>query len=183
MQRQTIGQNSIASQLQISFNQLPLTISGLSELNSYPVIAPNLIPINNSFMLRKRSVLVTETVVYQSPSDPTTMAELVTSTSAIIYSDNNQVYYYNPTGVVQTVSGTYKGPGTHGDFGVPVVGNGTGAGADNTRLAAREYTNNVYGRPDPFSTIAENGPEDGTSLNAQYLESKQGTLFFYQTTD
>jgi len=178
VQRQTIGQNSIASQLQINFNQLPLTISGLSELNAYPVIAPMLIPIGNAFMLRKRSVLVTETVVYQSPSDPNTMAELVTSTSAIIYKDDNEVLYYNPTGVLSTVSGDYKGPGAHGATGT-VVANGVGSIAP----YAPNVPQTVIGRPDPFSLINPTGPTDGSDLNAEYLETKQGTLFFYQTTD
>ena len=75
VQRQAVGNNSIASQF-INFHQLPLTISGLSELNSYPVKAPPTLRAGNSF-LRKRSVVVVEIVAYQSPTDLNNVAELV----------------------------------------------------------------------------------------------------------
>jgi hypothetical protein len=135
-------------------------------------------------MLRKRSVLITETVVYQSPNDPNNLAELVTSTSALIYNNDNQVYYYNPTGVVQTVKGTYTGPGTHTNTGIPVVGAANSVVPSDTNNNNNSFpVRSVYCRPDPFSLIEESGPDDGSSLNAAYLESKQGTLFFYETSD
>jgi hypothetical protein len=153
VQRQSVGQNSIMSSL-ITFNQLPLTISGLSELNSYPVIAPPALRIG-SYTLRKRSSLVVEVIPYAAPNDQTNVVELVTSTSAIIYNkDDNTTYYYNPSGVVSTITA----PGAAG--------------------AAAQV-----GRPDPIVIINQHGSTDGSDLNANYLESRQGTLFFYQTTD
>ena len=153
VQRQSVGQNSIMSSL-ITFNQLPLTISGLSELNSYPVVAPPALRIG-SYTLRKRSSLVVEVIPYAAPNDQTNVVELVTSTSAIIYNkDDSTTYYYNPSGVVSTITA----PGVAG--------------------AAAQV-----GRPDPIVIINQNGSTDGSDLNANYLESRQGTLFFYQTTD
>jgi len=151
VQRQSVGQNSIMSSL-ITFNQLPLTISGLSELNSYPVVAPSALRIG-SYTLRKRSSLVVEIIPYAAPNDQTNVVELVTSTSAIVYNkETGDVYYYNPSGVVSTITA------------------GVGAAAQT-------------GRPDPVVLINQNGSVDGSDLNANYLESRQGTLFFYQTTD
>jgi len=155
LQKQNIGSNGITASM-ISFNQLPLTISGLSELNSYPVHAPLALKVNN-FLLQKRSVVVNEVIPYSSPnSDPMnpSVVELVTSTSAIVYKkDGSEIYYYNPTGVLNAVSGVST----------------TGAAA--------------LGRPNPVSLINSNGANDGSDLNAAYLESRQGTLFFYQTSD
>jgi hypothetical protein len=154
VQRQTIDENSITAKLQINFNQLPLTISGLSELNDYKVIAPAQIRVNNNFILRKRSVVVTEVVVYTSPTDANNVTELVTTLSAIVYSDKNgEIYYYNPTGVLSSYQGMTSGPNPQ----------------------------KAFGRPDPFSLINPTGPQDLSDLNAQFLESRQGTLFFYQT--
>jgi len=157
VQRQSVGQNSIMSSL-ITFNQLPLTISGLSELNSYPVVAPPALRIG-SFTLRKRSALIVEVIPYASPSDQSNVVELVTSVSAIVYGkDNGDIYYYNPAGVVSTLT-------------VPASGSGPTAVAQQV------------GRPDPIVIINANGASDGSDVNANYLESRQGTLFFYQTTD
>jgi hypothetical protein len=166
LQRQAIGNNSIASQF-INFNQLPLTISGLSELNSYPVKAPPTLRAGSSF-LRKRSVVVVEIVAYQSPNNPNSVTELVTSSSAIVYKkdDPSKIYYYNPTGVVNTLQGT------------PVAGD----------VAAAAYAavgvnpaGEILGRPNPIMEINANGDPAGVAdLNASYLESRQGTLFFYE---
>ena len=98
---QAVAPGGIAATM-ISFNQLPLTISGLSELNNYPVDAPASIRAGN-FVLRKRSVLVNEVVLYQDPSNVTNTAELVTSTSAVVYKeDGSTCYYYNPVGVTKS---------------------------------------------------------------------------------
>jgi hypothetical protein len=166
LQRQAIGNNSIASQF-INFNQLPLTISGLSELNSYPVKAPPTLRAGSSF-LRKRSVVVVEIVAYQSPNNPNSVTELVTSSSAIVYKkdDPSKIYYYNPTGVVNTLQGT------------PVAGD----------VAAAAYAavgvnpaGEILGRPNPIMEINASGDPNGVAdLNASYLESRQGTLFFYE---
>ena len=55
VQRQAVGNNSIANTF-INFNQLPLTITGLSELNNYQVNAPNVLRVGSS-VLRKRSLI------------------------------------------------------------------------------------------------------------------------------
>jgi hypothetical protein len=134
----------------ITFNQLPLTISGLSELNSYPVVAPPALRVG-SFTLRKRSALIVEVIPYASPNDQTNVVELVTSVSTIVYNkDSSEIYYYNPAGVVSTL---------------------------------KDAASNQVGRPDPIVIINANGSADGADLSANYLESRQGTLFFYQTTD
>jgi len=149
IQRQNIGQNSIMSAV-MQFNQLPLTISGMSEINNYPVLAPPGIKVG-SYLLRKRSVLINEIIPYSAPNDQSNVVQLITTTSAIIYptEGNNNPYYYNPLGVI----GTLK--------------DGTGQ----------------IGRPNPVMTIPSNGGQDGSNLNANFLESRQGTLFFYQTSD
>jgi hypothetical protein len=145
MQRQLTAPTGIASAAVISFNQLPLTISGLSELNNYPVIAPSALPVGGG-VLYKRSVLVNEVITYSSPSDPNNSTDLVVSTSAIVHNkDQSDIYYYNPTGVVTSVVGS---------------------------------DNNV-GRPDPFSKIFSDGDTTGDDLNANFLESRQGTLYIY----
>jgi hypothetical protein len=142
----------------INFSQLPLTISGLSELNNYPVDAPASIRAGN-YVLRKRSVLVNESVVYTDPSNAANQTELVTSTSTIVYTeDSSKCYYYNPTGVVRAYVGQVAGPN-----GAAVQG---------------------VGRPGPISEINQVGDVNGVAdLNAAYLEKHQGTLFFYQTSD
>jgi hypothetical protein len=172
LQRQAIGNNSIASQF-INFNQLPLTISGLSELNSYPVKAPPTLRAGSSF-LRKRSVVIVEIVAYQSPNNPNSVTELVTSSSAIVYKkdDPSKIYYYNPTGVVNTLQGT-------------AVANAADPGvAAAYALAGVNPAGQVLGRPNPIMEINANGDPAGvTDLNATYLESRQGTLFFYETSD
>jgi hypothetical protein len=145
MQRQVTAPTGIASAAVISFNQLPLTISGLSELNNYPVIAPLALPVGGSGVLHKRSVLVNEVIVYASPTDASNATELVVSTSTIVYDKGGDtIYYYNPTGVVTTLS-----------------------------------QNGQVGRPDPFSMISAGGDNTGEKMNANYLESRQGTLFIY----
>jgi hypothetical protein len=143
----------------INFNQLPLTISGLSELNNYPVDAPASIRAGN-FVLRKRSVLVNEVVVYTDPSNVANQTELVTSASAIVYTeDMGKCYYYNPVGVTKAYVGQVVGPNG--------VGNTAG-----------------IGRPGPVSEINQVGDVNGVAdLNAAYLEKHQGTLFFYQTSE
>jgi hypothetical protein len=150
VQRQHVGSNSIASTF-INFTQLPLTISGLSELNNYPIIAPAALRIGNSQVVRKRSSLIVEVIPYQSPNNAENVVELVTSTSALIYhkSNNSEIYYYNPAGVVSTI---------------------------------KDSANNV-GRPNPVMLINAFGSDAGTDLNANYLESRQGALFFYETSD
>jgi len=158
VQRQNVGSNSIASTF-INFTQLPLTISGLSELNRYPVTAPAAIRVGSSQVLRKRSALVVEVIPYQSPSDQNNVVELVTSTSALIYKkDEAGIYYYNPTGVVSTIKGPGVGP------------NGA-------------VVQNVIGRPNPVMLINAFGAADGTDLSANYLETHQGALFFYESSD
>ena len=148
VQRQQVGPNSIMSAV-MQFNQLPLTISGMSEINNYPVVAPPAIKVG-SYLLRKRSVLINEVIPYSSPSDATNVVQLVTSTSAIIYpNEQSPIYYYNPLGVI----GTLKA-------------------ADGS-----------VGRPNPVMSINAVGAADGSNLNANFLESRQGTLFFYQTSD
>ena len=169
VQRQAVGNNSIASQF-INFHQLPLTISGLSELNSYPVKAPPTLRAGSSF-LRKRSVVVVEIVAYQSPTDLNNVAELVTSSSAIVYKkdDPSKIYYYNPTGVVNTLQGT----AVAGDVAAAAY---AAVGVD--------PAGQVLGRPNPIMEINANGDAEGVKdLNATYLESRQGTLFFYETSD
>jgi hypothetical protein len=149
VQRQNVGSNSIASTF-INFTQLPLTISGLSELNNYPVTAPAALRIGTSQVVRKRSALVVEVIPYQSPNNAENVVELVTSTSAIIYNKANaDIYYYNPAGVVSTI---------------------------------RDNANNV-GRPNPVMLINAFGSNEGQDLNASYLESRQGALFFYESSD
>jgi hypothetical protein len=156
VQRQNVGNNSIASTF-INFTQLPLTLSGLSELNNHPVNAPAALRIGTSQVVRKRSVLVTEVIPYQSPNNQDNVVELVTSTSALIYKkDDAGIYYYNPTGVVSTI----KGPGVGAPAGVDVVG-----------------------RPNPVMLINAFGAADGTDLSANYLETHQGALFFYESSD
>jgi len=152
VQRQNVGTNSIASNF-INFTQLPLTISGLSEINDYPVIAPASLRIPSSNqVIRKRSVLIVETIPYTSPNNQESVVELVTSTSALIYKkDHSEIYYYNPAGVVSTI---------------------------------RDSANNV-GRPNPVMQInaySANGVA-GEELNAQYMETHQGALFFYESSD
>ncbi len=167
VQRQNVGQAGIAGAL-LTFNQLPLTISGLSELNPYRVIAPAALRVG-SYVLRKRSVLLTEVVPYQSPNNTEQVTELVTSTSAIVYGKQEDgVLYYNPAGVVQTISGEVDGAA-----GVAAGLPGAVAG---TRMT-------VQGRPDPVMKISALGQENEKTINAQILEQRQGTLFFYQTTD
>jgi len=169
VQRQALGNNSIASQF-INFNQLPLTISGLSELNSYPVKAPPTLRAGSSF-LRKRSVVVVEIVAYQSPNNPNSITELVTSSSAIVYKkdDPSKIYYYNPTGVVNTLQGTRVA----GDVATAAY---AAVGVD--------PAGEILGRPNPIMEINANGDPAGVAdLNASYLESRQGTLFFYETSD
>jgi len=149
MQRQLTAPTGIASAAVISFNQLPLTISGLSELNSYPVVAPSSLAVGGG-VLQKRSVLVNEVIAYASPVDQNNVVELVTSTSTIVYKQNStDIYYYNPIGVVTTL----------------VSRDANGA--------------ETAGRPDPFSKINAHGQAEGQDLNANYLESRQGTLFIY----
>jgi hypothetical protein len=148
VQRQNVGNNSIASTF-INFTQLPLTISGLSELNNHPVNAPAALRIGTSQVVRKRSVLVTEVIPYQSPNNQDNVVELVTSTSAIIYKkDNSEIYYYNPAGVASTIT------------------NGA-----------------QTGRPNPVMLINSFGAADGSDLSANYLETRQGALFFYESSD
>ena len=170
VQRQSLGNNSIASTF-INFNQLPLTISGLSELNNYPVLAPAVLRAGN-YVLRKRSVLVVEVIPYQSPTDKQNVTELVTSSSALIYKKDSAstIYYYNPVGVVSTIQGN----------------------VDAATLAAQQQAYNavgvtaagtVAGRPNPVMEINPTGADDGSDLSANYLESRQGTLFFYETSD
>jgi hypothetical protein len=163
IQRQSVGSNSIANTF-LNFNQLPLTISGLSELNNYPVTAPAVLRAGNS-TLRKRSVLVAEVIPYQSPTDQNNVTELVTSSSAIIYKkdDASVIYYYNPVGVVSTITGPADAAAT--------AALGIAAGTQ------------VDGRPNPVMQINQNGQDDGSDVNANYLESRQGTLFFYETSD
>jgi hypothetical protein len=172
VQRQSVGSNSIANTF-INFNQLPLTISGLSELNSYPVIAPAVLRVNN-YTLRKRSVLVVEVIPYQSPTDQQNVTELVTSSSAIVYCRDNteNTYYYNPVGVVSTIKGNAINPGAANP----------GAAAALAMLNAQPGQE-VYGRPNPVMKININGATDGSDLNTTYLESRQGTLFFYESMD
>jgi hypothetical protein len=157
VQRQNVGSNSIAATF-INFTQLPLTISGLSELNNYPVSAPDALRIGSSQVVRKRSSLVVEVIPYQSPNNENTVVELVTSTSAIIYKKeaNGDIYYYNPTGVVSTIKGE-----------------------ENVGGVQRE----VLGRPNPVMLINRFGNAGGENLNAQYLETHQGALFFYESSD
>lgn len=171
VQRQAVGNNSIANTF-INFNQLPLTITGLSELNNYQVNAPNVLRVGSS-VLRKRSVLVAEVIPYQSPTDVNNVVELVTSSSAIIYckGDAGQIYYYNPVGVVTTIRG-----------------NAVNAPENSAALAALGAVGvnpgeSVIGRPNPVMQINANGSATGEDLNAMYLESRQGTLFFYETSD
>jgi hypothetical protein len=154
---QGVAPGGIAATM-INFSQLPLTISGLSELNNYPVDAPASIRAGN-YVLRKRSVLVNESVVYTDPSNAANQTELVTSTSTIVYTeDSSKCYYYNPTGVVRAYVGQVAGPN-----GAAVPG---------------------VGRPGPISEINQVGDVNGVAdLNAAYLEKHQGTLFFYQTSD
>jgi len=163
VQRQAVGTNSIANQF-LNFNQLPLTISGLSELNNYPVIAPAVLRAGN-YTLRKRSVLVAEIIPYVSPTDQNNVVELVTSSSALVYKKDNasEIYYYNPVGVVSTITGA----------------------PDAAAVAAGLATagTNVTGRPNPVMLINQNGDVNGEDLNANYLESRQGTLFFYETSE
>jgi hypothetical protein len=148
VQRQSVGTNSIASTF-INFTQLPLTISGLSELNRYPVVAPEALRISSSQVVRKRSALIVEVIPYQSPNNADAVVELVTSTSAIVYNKaNTDIYYYNPAGVVSTIK----------------VGQETG-------------------RPNPVMLINAFGAADGSDLSATYLESRQGALFFYESSD
>ena len=163
IQRQSVGSNSIANTF-LNFNQLPLTISGLSELNNYPVTAPAVLRAGNS-TLRKRSVLVAEVIPYQSPTDQNNVTELVTSSSAIIYKKDEAsvIYYYNPVGVVSTITGPADAAAT--------AALGIAAGTQ------------VDGRPNPVMQINQNGQDDGSDVNANYLESRQGTLFFYETSD
>jgi hypothetical protein len=154
IQRQSVGSGSSILSAVMNFTQLPLTISGMSEINNYPVIAPPALRIG-SFLLRKRSVVVNEVIPYSAPNDPTNVVQLITTTSAVIYNkDNANIYYYNPLGVI----GTLKVPGV-------------GGGPDQ------------YGRPNPVQVINPVGAADGSTLSAQFLESRQGTLFFYQTSD
>jgi hypothetical protein len=148
VQRQQVGPNSIMSAV-MQFNQLPLTISGMSEINNYPVIAPPAIKVG-SYLLRKRSVLINEVIPYASPNDATNVVQLVTSSSAIVYPvDQSPIYYYNPLGVIGTL---------------------------------KDAAGNV-GRPNPVMSINAVGDQTGADLNATFLESRQGTLFFYQTSD
>jgi hypothetical protein len=137
----------------INFNQLPLTVSGLSEINNYPVDAPVSLRAGN-FALRKRSVLVNEVVIYQDPSNAANTTELVTSTSAVVYCNkDSKCYYYNPVGVTK---------------GYETVVN----------------DKNVVGVPGPISEINVSGdPTGSTQLTANYLEQRQGTLFFYETVE
>lgn len=173
VQRQAVGSNSIANTF-INFNQLPLTISGLSELNSYPVMAPAVLRAGN-YVLRKRSVLVVEVIPYQSPVDQNSVTELVTSSSAIVYKKDGGVeggvYYYNPVGVVSTIKGNAVNP-------APGTGAAAALGMINVQPGAE-----VYGRPNPVMQINPNGSNTGEDINANYLESRQGTLFFYETSD
>jgi hypothetical protein len=153
IQRQSIGTGSSILSSVINFTQLPLTISGMSEINNYPVVAPPALKVG-SYLLRKRSVVVNEVIPYSAPNDPSTVVQLITTTSAIIYkNDGNEIYYYNPLGVI----GTLKGADASG--------------------------NTVLGRPAPVSSINAVGANNGENLNAAFLESRQGTLFFYQTSD
>ena len=172
VQRQSIGDNSIASKF-INFNQLPLTISGLSELNNYPVNAPAVLRAGGA-VLRKRSVLVVEVIPYQSPSDQSNVVELVTSSSTIVYKKDNasEIYYYNPVGVVSTIQGTAVNP-TAADPGTAAA----------LAMAGVAPGGVAYGRPNPVMQINATGSADGSDLNATYLESRQGTLFFYETSD
>ena len=161
VQRQSVGANSIAATF-VNFNQLPLTISGLSELNNYPVTAPAVLRVGSS-TLRKRSVLVAEVIPYQSPVDQNNVVELVTASSALIYAkDGATIYYYNPVGVVSTI----RGPAA--------------AALPAQNVAAGQQ---IIGRPNPVMQIAAYGSATGEDLNANYLESRQGSLFFYETSD
>jgi hypothetical protein len=153
VQRQNVGSNSIASTF-INFTQLPLTISGLSEINDFPIVAPDALRIPSSNQLiRKRSVLIVETVPYTNNTNTEGVVELVTSTSAIVYNrEQTEIYYYNPGGVVSTI---------------------------------RDSAGNV-GRPNPVMQINKFSADGGTAgeeLNANYMESRQGALFFYETSD
>jgi hypothetical protein len=150
VQRQNVGTNSIANTF-INFTQLPLTISGLSELNNYPINAPASLRIGTSQVVRKRSALIVEVIPYQSPNNAENVVELVTSTSALIYNKNvnSEIYYYNPGGVVSTI---------------------------------KDNSGNV-GRPNPVMLINAFGSNVGEDLNANYLESRQGALFFYEASD
>jgi hypothetical protein len=170
--RQAVGSNSIANTF-INFNQLPLTISGLSELNSYPVMAPAVLRAGN-YVLRKRSVLAVEVIPYQSPVDKQNVTELVTSSSAIVYckDEPSKIYYYNPVGVVSTIQGNVD-PNAGGNQAVAQAYAAVGVVA----------AGNVVGRPNPVMLINGNGSADGADLNASYIESRQGTLFFYETSD
>jgi len=148
VQRQQVGPNSIMSAV-MQFNQLPLTISGMSEINNYPVLAPPAIKVG-PYLLRKRSVLINEVIPYSAPNDVNNVVQLVTSTSAVIYpSEQSPIYYYNPLGVIGTL----------------------------------KASDGSVGRPDPVMTINAIGDQSGKDLNANFLESRQGTLFFYQTSD
>ena len=154
---QAVAPGGIAATM-INFNQLPLTISGLSELNNYPVDAPASIRAGN-FVLRKRSVLVNEVVVYTDPSNSANQTELVTSASAVVYTeDMGKCYYYNPVGVTKAYAGQV--------------------------VNAAGQTSAGVGRPGPVSEINQVGDVNGVAdLNAAYLEKHQGTLFFYQTSE
>jgi hypothetical protein len=171
VQRQAVGSNSIANTF-INFNQLPLTISGLSELNNYPVVAPAVLRAGN-YVLRKRSVLAVEVIPYQSPVDKQNVTELVTSSSTIVYCRDqpSKIYYYNPVGVVSTITGKVDpaGMGAAQQAAYAAVG----------VVGAQD----VSGRPNPVMEINANGSATGEDLNANYLERHQGTLFFYETSD
>jgi hypothetical protein len=152
VQRQTVGSGSSILAATMNFTQLPLTISGMSEINNYPVVAPPAIKVG-SYLLRKRSVVVNEVIPYSAPNDVSNVVQLITTTSAIIYNkDNSDIYYYNPLGVIGTLKVDVNGA-------------------------------EQLGRPAPFSKINSVGANDGSNLNATFLESRQGTLFFYQTSD
>jgi hypothetical protein len=153
---QAVAPGGIAATM-INFNQLPLTVSGLSEINNYPVDAPVSLRAGN-FALRKRSVLVNEVVIYQDPSNAANTTELVTSTSAVVYcSRDSKCYYYNPVGVTK---------------GYETTTNQNGVNV------------NVVGVPGPISEINVSGDPTGSQqLTANYLEQRQGTLFFYETVE
>jgi hypothetical protein len=154
VQRQTVGSGSSILAATMNFTQLPLTISGMSEINNYPVIAPPALRVG-SFLLRKRSVVVNEVIPYSAPNDFNNVVQLITTTSAIIYkNDGSDIYYYNPLGVIGTLKGAPDANGV-----------------------------DTLGRPAPFSKINPVGDNTGRDLNAAFLESRQGTLFFYQTSD
>lgn len=171
VQRQAVGSNSIANTF-INFNQLPLTISGLSELNNYPVVAPAVLRAGN-YVLRKRSVLAVEVIPYQSPVDKQNVTELVTSSSTIVYCRDqpSKIYYYNPVGVVSTITGRVDPAGMAAPVAAAYAAVGVTAAQD------------VSGRPNPVMEINPNGSASGEDLNANYLERHQGTLFFYETSD